>query len=114
MKREHKVVLFTFISTLIVLAAFLWMPMIAGPDGLEQVQFDITGNDEYEPESDFSYDGALFPDYEFLNTDNTYIHSWLIGLIGSIITFGLIFGLLKLTQIKGKHKEENTQTVIEG
>ncbi len=114
MKRENKVVLFTFIFTLILLAAFLWMPMIAGPDGLEQVQSDITGDDEYEPESDFSYNGALFPDYGFLNTENTYIHSWLIGLIGSIITFGLIFGLLKLTLIKRNSKEENTQAVIEG
>ena len=114
MKRENKVVLFTFTFTLIVLAAFLWVPMISGPDGLEQVQFDITGNDEYEPESDFSYDGALFPDYEFLNIDNTYVHSWLIGLIGSIITFGLIFGLLKLTLIKGNSKKENTPAVIEG
>ena len=114
MKRESKVVLFTFTFTLIVLAAFLWMPMIAGPDGLEQVQFDITGNDEYEPESDFSYDGAIFPDYEFLNIENTYIHSWLIGLIGSIITFVLIFGLLKLALIKGNSKEKKTQAAIEG
>ncbi|QEE15824.1 PDGLE domain-containing protein [Promethearchaeum syntrophicum] len=114
MKRENKVLLFTFTFTLIILAAFLWMPMIAGPDGLEQVQFDLTGNDEYEPESDFSFEGALFPDYEFLNINNTYIHSWLIGLIGSIITFGIIFGLLKLTLIKGKNKEKNTQIVIEG
>lgn len=114
MKRENKVVLFTFISTLIILAAFLWMPMIAGPDGLEKVQFDLTGNDEYEPESDFSYDGALFPDYEFLNIDNTYMHSWLIGLIGSIITCVLIFGLLKLALIKGKSKEKDSQVAIEG
>jgi len=99
MKRENKVVLFTFTFTLIVLAALLWMPMIAGPDGLEKAQYDITGNDEYEPESDFS---------------NTYIHSWLIGLIGSILTFGLIFGLLKLTLIKGNSKKENTPAVIEG
>ena len=114
MKRENKVVLFTFTFTLIVLAAFLWMPMIAGPDGLEKAQFDITGNDEYEPESDFSYDGALFPDYEFLNINNTFAHSWLIGLIGSLITFGLIFGLLKITLKKGNSKEGNSQAVIEG
>ena len=114
MKRENKVVLFTFIFTLIVLAAFLWMPMIAGPDGLEKVLFDISGNDEYEPESHFSYNGAIFPDYEFLNIENTYLHSWLIGLIGLIITFAIFFGVLKLTIIKRDSKEKTTQVAIEG
>jgi len=88
--------------------------MIAGPDGLERVLFNISGNDEYEPESDFSYDGAIFPDYEFLNIENTYLHSWLIGLIGLIITFATLYGILKLTLIKRNSKEKTTQVAIEG
>ncbi len=105
MNRENKVVLITLVITLGILASFLWMPLyIAGPDGLEQVQFDLTGNNEYEPKADFSYKGAIFPDYNFLSGESSYLNSWLIGLIGIILTFGLLFGVLKLVLIRKETK----------
>ena len=112
MKRTNKIAIFTFFISLGVLAALLWVPIyLAGPDGLEQVQFDLTGNDEYEPESDFSFDWSPFPDYEFLNIDNNYGHTWLIGLIGSIITCIVIFGGFKLLLVNKQSEEKKSEIV---
>ena len=86
---------------MVFLGAMLWMPIyLAGPDGLEQVTFDLSGDDEYEPESDYNYDRSPFPDYEFLGINNGYVHTWLIGLIGAVITFAVMFGLLKFMMVR--------------
>ena len=111
MKKHNKVALITFGISLVVLAAFLWSPIyLAGPDGLEQVLFDLTGNDEWEPETDLSYEGSPFPDYEFAGVENTYLHTWVIGLIGSLMTFVVIFSLTKIMTYK-KKKSETDHTI---
>ena len=110
MKKQYKFALMTFGITMVVLAAFLWSPIfLAGPDGLEKSLFDLTGNDEWEPESDVNYDGSPLPDYEFKGVENGYFHSWVVGLIGSVLTFVLIFGLTKIMTYK-KKKSTPTQT----
>ena len=102
MDKSKKIAVIVFSVSLLVLAGMLWMPNLSGPDGLEQVMFDLTGNDEWEPDSEFDFDSALLPDYEFLGIENGYIHSWLIGLIGATITFIVMFGLMKLIIVKRK------------
>lgn len=100
MDKSKKITVIIFSASLLVLAGMLWMPMLSGPDGLEQVMFDLTGNDEWEPESEFEFDSALLPDYEFLGIENGYFHSWLVGLIGATITFIIMFGLMKVIIVK--------------
>ena len=110
MERNSKIAVGVFTGGLLVLAAMLWMPIyLAGPDGLEQVTFDLTGNNEYEPESDFEYTDAPFPDYEFVDTENGYGHAWVIGLIGSIIAFAVIFGLMKVIALGSRSKKVETE-----
>ncbi len=110
--RTNKIAIYTFLISLGALAALLWIPIyLAGPDGLEQVQYDLTGNGEYEPESNFSFDWSPFPDYEFINTDNNYGHTWLIGLIGSIITCFIIFGGFKLLLVKRQSEKKNAEII---
>ena len=105
MKRELKIAGIVFAGSLVVLAGFLWMPLfLAGPDGLEQVLFDLSGNDEYEPNNPINYEGALFPDYEFSLIPNSYLASWLVGLIGAILCAGVMFGLLKMIKITRSRK----------
>ncbi len=112
MDRNNKIAIYTFLISLGVLAALLWIPIyLAGPDGLEQVQYDLTGNDEYEPESNFSFDWSPFPDYGFIGIDNNYAHTWLIGLIGSIIACFMIFGGFKLILVNRQSEEKKSETV---
>ena len=107
MRREYQVLLWTFGGSMIILGAFLWMPMLAGPDGLERVLFNLTGNEEYEPDTDANYDGAPFPDYGFPIGENTYLQSWLVGLIGALITAVSMFLLFKIVKL---HKRTRTVT----
>lgn len=95
---------------MVVLAAFLWSPIfLAGPDGLEKSLFDIVGDDEWEPDTNMEYDGAPLPDYEFIGTENGYFHTWIVGLIGSVLTFVAIFTLTKIITYK-KKKSPSMQT----
>lgn len=106
MKKEYRIALILFCGSMVVLGGFLWMPLfLAGPDGLERVLFDLSNNEEYEPESDVNYDAAPFPDYSLQIGDNVYIQSWLVGLIGALIVAGVMFGLLKLFKIRKNLKE---------
>ncbi|MHA1794852.1 MAG: PDGLE domain-containing protein [Promethearchaeota archaeon] len=101
MKREYKIALILFGGSMIILGAFLWMPLyLAGPDGLERVLFNLTNNEEYEPSSEVDYTAAPFPDYSFRIGENTYIHTWLIGLIGAVIVGAVMFGIFKLLKIR--------------
>ncbi|MCF2141769.1 MAG: PDGLE domain-containing protein [Candidatus Lokiarchaeota archaeon] len=116
MKREYKIALMLFGGSMVILGAFLWMPLyLAGPDGLERVMFDLTNNEEYEPDSNIEYESAPFPDYSFKISENTYIHTWLIGLIGAIIVGAVMFGIFKLVKIKhitGENQTESTSNEV--
>ena len=65
MKQSYKLSLIVFISTLTILGVFIWMPNLAGPDGLEKSLFDITGNDNFEPNSEFDYVKKMYPQINF-------------------------------------------------
>lgn len=110
MKKNYKIALMAFSGSLLVLAAFLWMPMLAGPDGLERVLYNLTGNEDYEPESDINYEAAPFPDYAFQFGENGYFQTFLIGLLGASIVAGVMFGVMKLLALKPKQPklEENS------
>ncbi|WP_371805252.1 PDGLE domain-containing protein [Candidatus Lokiarchaeum ossiferum] len=113
MKKQYKFTLITFGLTMVVLAAFLWSPLfLAGPDGLEKSLFDLTDNNEWEPESDVNYDGSPLADYEFAGGENGYFQSWFVGLIGSVLTFVVIFGLTKLVTYKKKKSIPNQTTEV--
>ncbi|MHA1522318.1 MAG: PDGLE domain-containing protein [Promethearchaeota archaeon] len=100
MQRKYQVLLWTFGGSMVILAAFLWMPMLAGPDGLERVLFNLTGNEEYEQENDINYEGAPLPDYGFPIGENTYIQSWIVGLIGGLITALCMYFLFKVVKLR--------------
>ena len=100
MRQSYKLSLIVFFVTSIVLGLLIWMPGIAGPDGLERSLFDIMGNEEYEPLSDFLYEGAPFPEYEFQGFENGLLHNWLIGIIGSVFTLFLVYGFFKVILFK--------------
>jgi hypothetical protein len=107
MKREYKVALIVFGGSMLVLGAFLWVPLyLAGPDGLERTLFDLTRNEEYEPVTSVDYSGAPFPDYTLQIGDNIYIQAWLVGLIGAVIVCVVMFGLFKLFKVKTKSETE--------
>ena len=104
MKKSYKLPLIVFFSAIAILGVLIWMPNIAGPDGLERSLFDITGDENYEPVPGFTYDGALFPDYEFQGIENGLFHNWLVGILGSIFTLIFAFGFFKLILLKKSKK----------
>lgn len=95
-----------FFFTFIVLAGLLWMPIyLAGPDGLERTMYDLTGNEEYKPDTSVENNVAPFPDYEFPWGTASYFETWLIGIIGGIISMVIAIGLMKL--VKSKRDDSN-------
>jgi hypothetical protein len=104
MKQSYKLSLIVFFCAIIVLGMFIWMPGMVGPDGLERSLFDITGDENYEPDPGFFYDGAPFPDYEFPGLNNGLFQNWLIGLLGSVFTLFIAFGFFKLILLKKSKK----------
>lgn len=84
-----------------ILFVMLWMPIyFAGPDGLEQATYDITGDSEYEPAPILNFTGFLFPDYSSPIFGEGYFQSWIVGVIGTAITFILMVGLLSIIRKK--------------
>lgn len=108
LSKQMKVGLILLGVSILVLGAMLWMPTyLAGPDGLEQVTFDLSGDNEYEPTSPLDYIYALFPDYSSNALGDGYIQNWIVGIIGTIIAFFFIMGILKLVFIKKPVIESN-------
>ncbi|MCX6004757.1 MAG: PDGLE domain-containing protein [Chloroflexi bacterium] len=67
------------------------------PDGLERVAEDH-GFDSKIHDPTF----RIFPDYSITGIDNEVLATILAGLIGTILLFGIGFGLAKL--LKNKHE----------
>ncbi len=106
MERTKRTSLIVVISAAVVLLGMLWMPIFfAGPDGLERVLFNITGNEEYEPETDVVINSP-FPDYLIPNWENEYLNAWVSGIIGMLLVFLVMFGMFKLLKLMGKGKKQ--------
>ena len=83
-------------AIIIILAIFIYVPTyIAGPDGLEAV-FHTYGFEP--PEAPWI---GFFPDYTFPGITDPFISSLFSGILGTLIVFGVAYGLGKL-MVTGK------------
>ena len=105
---KYKKPIIIFSITMVFLLLMLWMPALAGPDGLEQVLFDITGNDAYEPTTNIENNNALFPDYE----GGSYLGTWGVGIIGSLIALLIGIVIFKVINFKKKQVEAPQKNLL--
>lgn len=83
----------------IAVAAFLSPFASSSPDGLERVAKDIGFLDKAT--SNLS---SPIPDYLFPGIENEGIATSVAGILGTILTFGVMYGLGKLVVAKNKNK----------
>ncbi len=82
-------------AIIIILTIFLYVPTyIAGPDGLEAVFQTYS----IEP-PDAPWIG-FFPDYTFPGISDPLITSFFAGVIGTLVVFGIAYGIGKLIVVK--------------
>ena len=92
-----KLLLASFIVALIV-AAFLSPFASSSPDGLERVAEDKGFLEKGEGQNAIT---SPLPDYLFPGISNEKIATSAAGVVGTVVTFGFLFGFGKLISKKG-------------
>lgn len=93
-----KPVVILLIAALAV-AAFLSPFASSNPDGLDRVAQDLGFEEKSEGKGLFE---SLIPDYKFPGIENEAVATSLAGIVGTLLTFGIAFGLGKVVSKRKK------------
>jgi cobalt/nickel transport protein len=93
-----KPLLIFFLAALVV-AAFLSPFASSNPDGLDRVSQDLGFEERSEGKEPFE---ALIPDYKFPGIGNESVATSLAGVLGTLITFGVAYGVGKAVAKRNK------------
>lgn len=88
-----------FLLVALAVAAFLSPFASSSPDGLDRVAQDLGFEEKSEEEGLFE---SLLPDYKFPGIENESIATSLAGIAGTLLTFGVAYGLGKVVSKRKK------------
>ncbi|MCL5057698.1 MAG: PDGLE domain-containing protein [Actinobacteria bacterium] len=94
MKKIYKVLLLA-----LIVAAILSPFASSSPDGLERVAEDLGFLEKGEGEPIIA---SPVPDYVFPGIENESIATAIAGVMGTLTTFGVMYGLAKVTKRKSR------------
>ena len=96
------------VALAICLAIAFFAPLASSsPDGLEKVAED-NGFISAEREAPFQ----LLADYMFPGIENKAVATILAGLIGTLVIFGMVYGLAWLIKSRKKEAGQNTKSIL--
>jgi hypothetical protein len=96
------------VALIICLAVAFFAPLASSsPDGLEKVAEDH-GFISAEKEAPFQ----LLADYMFPGIENEALATILAGLIGTLVIFGMVYGLAWLIKSRKKEAGQNTKSIL--
>ena len=116
-KMSYKKLILILSCLLIIIGGAVSLIASSNPDGLEWSIQKITGETELDEKEDDIYQKAnkiqestaILPDYSLKNNE-TQVGTSISGIVGCIITFGVLFGvgyIIKLSRKKEKVNEQN-------
>jgi len=101
MCRTTKKPLLIFLLLALVVAAFLSPFASTNPDGLDRVAHDLGFGGKGEAKGLFK---TLIPNYELPGIENKAIATSLAGVLGTLFTFGVAYGLGKVVSKRKKSR----------